>query len=304
MFLQTVKKTGPDDIIKAVQTYNDFGESIFVFLRHFKDENSHVYEIALNRDLTENEAEKIVIVWEQIFDESNGDFIIEASTPYTGEKNDDHLEPPKTRPSDSTSEENFRLEHNSWMNRKFSEGWRYGIYYNLNEMVHPLLVPWEQLPEKYKKNPKHIRSLLDHLTEARIPRYHKRNFTGGYYTGWINSEAEILDPNEYHANIVKNWAEEHDNELYAKIEDTSEEHQIARILFDKGWIHLNHIDDTLYVQLNDNVNRKSLFRLRRIVSSDDINTVYYLNVSNNSSTDKEYNKKDFLKLVNYKIQKR
>lgn len=158
MFWKTVKRVGPDDIIKPIQVYDEVGETKFVYLRHYNDdENNHVYEVSLNRDLTEKEAEKIVIVWEQLFDDGYGDFVIETSTPYTGKENDDHL---NNDLSQNTVSEEAKIHHNEWMKRKMDEGWRYGLYFSEEEKTHPMLLPWEQLSEKNKEFNSMLESLM------------------------------------------------------------------------------------------------------------------------------------------------
>ena len=163
MFWKTVEKVGPDDILHPIQTYDEIGKSITVFLRHYQDYNGdHIYEVPLNRNLTEEEAEKIVFVWEQLYDEEMGDFIIETSTPYTGGQQ---------RKSELFSRDQFeelaeriaKENHNNWMKRRVDNGWRYGLRFNKKDKTHPMIQPWEQLPEEYRNVDRNFPSFFTDL---------------------------------------------------------------------------------------------------------------------------------------------
>ena len=49
--------------------------------------------------------------------------------------------------ADADIEQLARLEHDRWMNDKLRDGWRYGPKRDDAARIHPLLVPWEELPE-------------------------------------------------------------------------------------------------------------------------------------------------------------
>jgi hypothetical protein len=44
-----------------------------------------------------------------------------------------------------------KSRHEQWMRDKLEGGWRYGVKFNTNEKTHPLLRPWEQLPDKFRQ---------------------------------------------------------------------------------------------------------------------------------------------------------
>ena len=48
-----------------------------------------------------------------------------------------HLNNPSSKPCDS---------HNSWMKEKVESGWKYGEVKDSNKLLHPCIVPYEQLP--------------------------------------------------------------------------------------------------------------------------------------------------------------
>lgn len=47
-------------------------------------------------------------------------------------------------------------EHNRWMNEKISEEWKYGKKRDDQNRIHPLIVPWEKLPEVEKDKDRNI----------------------------------------------------------------------------------------------------------------------------------------------------
>jgi hypothetical protein len=42
-------------------------------------------------------------------------------------------------------------QHSQWVSQRTDAGWRYGLSESSKERTHPLLRPWEQLPESYRK---------------------------------------------------------------------------------------------------------------------------------------------------------
>jgi len=43
------------------------------------------------------------------------------------------------------------LEHTRWMNERLAAGWTHGPVRDNAKKIHPLLIPWEKLPEKEKQ---------------------------------------------------------------------------------------------------------------------------------------------------------
>ena len=104
------------------------------------------YVIPLSRNLTEKEAEKIVMVWAQHFE---GDFVLEISTPYTGIEIevDDEIE----ETTDHYCNSDIKEFHQMWLTSLTESGWRYGVEYSKDNKTHPLMMPWEQIPRTFKE---------------------------------------------------------------------------------------------------------------------------------------------------------
>lgn len=55
--------------------------------------------------------------------------------------------------------------HDSWMAEKIKKGWTYGLVRNDADKIHPMLVPYEQLPEGEKKKDKLIKAIVEALKD-------------------------------------------------------------------------------------------------------------------------------------------
>ncbi|RYD68677.1 MAG: hypothetical protein EOP83_00225, partial [Verrucomicrobiaceae bacterium] len=44
-----------------------------------------------------------------------------------------------------------KRQHDQWVKDREANGWRYGTTLSMSEKTNPLLRPWDQLPEKYRK---------------------------------------------------------------------------------------------------------------------------------------------------------
>lgn len=147
LFVKLIHQTGPDHVLKPVEMYDDVGEVVTRYYVTRKRKNKFVVVVPLMRNLTDKEIEKIIVVWNARFDD---DYILESSTPYTGEaapENDDEGETP-----DPFLNKDLREWHARWHQSLVEDGWRYGDKYDRSEKVHPMLLPWEQLPRSYKES--------------------------------------------------------------------------------------------------------------------------------------------------------
>jgi len=69
--------------------------------------------------------------------------------------------------TDKEVEELAKLEHDRWVEDKLRAGWRYGTPRDNERKLHPLLVPWEKLPEaERKKDRDPVRELPQMLAHA------------------------------------------------------------------------------------------------------------------------------------------
>jgi len=148
-FYMVVKETGPDTIVKPIEVYDEINNTKKVHMKIKKTNREFWYIVALYRDLTAKEAEKIVMVWTQQFE---GDFLIETSTPYTGEDDECVICDEEITEDYYQTNQDIRNFHGTWMTSLLEDGWRLGPRYSIKEKTHPLLLPWEQIPRSFKES--------------------------------------------------------------------------------------------------------------------------------------------------------
>jgi hypothetical protein len=140
----------PSGVTISVPNVDNSGNPKTVSLVHRETEGSHHYIVPLTRDLNENEAEKIINAWESEHPDMEFDIRVSASMP-------DRLD--QQHPMVTVEQDRYlamctqwaKRQHEEWFKDRADNGWRYGPTFSISTKMHPLLMPWEQLPDKYKK---------------------------------------------------------------------------------------------------------------------------------------------------------
>lgn len=116
-------------------------------LSHRTSKNgTHLYEIPLTRDLTVLEKEAV---------EKASYWIIKATKSYLS-FNGKGLTSYDTSKQYSLQYQQLcvdiaKMMHQKWYHEKSNDGWRYGLSFNMKDKTHPMMRPWEDLPESYRK---------------------------------------------------------------------------------------------------------------------------------------------------------
>jgi len=149
------------DWFKCVDTYSPTGTrwSITIpdgdgvprsvsLIHREKQDGSHHYIIPLSRELNAAEIEIIVTAFSE--EHEDLDFTIRASAVDV-----ETIERSDVVEVDRDDYRNLCLriaqaEHARWMAEREKAGWRYGPEFSIKEKTHPLMRPWEQLPEKLR----------------------------------------------------------------------------------------------------------------------------------------------------------
>lgn len=139
----------PSGIVRSITIANKKGKPKSVALVHRVDgQDAHSYIIPLTRDLTEDETEKVVREFAE--DRPKLDFDIETHTT--------SLHAPKGGKISLDASKHLALcnamakqKHEDWMRERTGAGWRYGTKFDGDEKTHPLLMPWDQLPDRYRE---------------------------------------------------------------------------------------------------------------------------------------------------------
>jgi hypothetical protein len=141
-----VKNNLPDGVLSSVQTTNPQGNPDVVFMVHKETRSgTHYYEIPLTRDLTQKETEVI----EEAYPKGE----IETSS--------EEVKAARQGPADAVvmEEDDYnnlcetlaKHQHQRWYDARAKSGWSFGLLVNEKSKQHPLMRPWEQLPEQYRK---------------------------------------------------------------------------------------------------------------------------------------------------------
>lgn len=164
-WFKCVSEKSPYGVPATLALVDDKGEPQTVALIHRETDDGHKYVVPLSRDLTEKEAERIIECFEKRYPDL--DFEVEATVipTYTMDN---------IQPTISVDQHKYaevaklwsKRKHETWMKKREKEGWRYGTEVSHSEKTHPLMRPWEQLPEEYRSiDEEQPQELLDLLGE-------------------------------------------------------------------------------------------------------------------------------------------
>jgi RyR domain len=158
-----VLRTAPSGMVRVVPTTDDEGRPRTVQLVHRKIDKQHCYLVPLTRDLREAEVEPIVRRFALL--QPKLDFEVETNETKLVAKDYGEI------PLDSAKHVALcmalaKQQHEDWMRERSDAGWRYGIRYNQQAKTHPLLQPWDQLPERHRKPNVNLPQLLLQLLNS------------------------------------------------------------------------------------------------------------------------------------------
>lgn len=160
-----VKSMAPSGVISSIQTTDDTGSLRSASLVHReREDKEHDYIVPLTRDLTDKEVEPIIAAFAAAHDEV--DFDVEVSS----------AEADKMTAGTSLSVDDDKFgalcnawakrQHDSWMHERTEAGWSYGTSISTKNKTHPLIRPWQDLPEQFRKvDHQQPQSLLDLLND-------------------------------------------------------------------------------------------------------------------------------------------
>lgn len=136
-------KIGPRDVIgTASVTVGGRRKSSDFYV--VKGGNGYEYVTPLTRDLTEDEAGMLAVAWSRLY---NGDFELDFSQVKQARNRKKVI---KDKVVTEIAEEIAKRLHSGWLDEKVSKHWNYGPRYSKTMKQHPMLLPWEQLPEKLR----------------------------------------------------------------------------------------------------------------------------------------------------------
>jgi hypothetical protein len=200
-----VRASAPTGTLLSIPSVDDKGMPRTVCLVHRETKDKHLYIVPLTRDLEEDEAAKVVAAFAEIGAE--GDFEVETSA--------SHLTRDPEPESDVVIDQGKYLElctawakrqHETWMNDRVAQGWRYGTEMSFQGKTNPLLLPFEQLPPQYRTpNLEEPQALLDLLNSQGYAVITKQELAAMLM---LMRQAAIVDAPESVAESAKPLADE------------------------------------------------------------------------------------------------
>lgn len=141
---RAVIKNGPEGIAVATEMLRG-RELVNTRLYCVRGATGCHYVVPLARDLSDAEAERIARAWSDAY--PDGDFVVNWSQ-------DDGMEVEVRRVQDSMLEQiadtAAKHSHNRWYEGMVGDRWQWGPKMSRRNRMHPMLRPWDDLPEKYR----------------------------------------------------------------------------------------------------------------------------------------------------------
>lgn len=148
LWFHTVRHYAPDGVLTTTPVISPDGAPRPVSLIHRRDQDTHHYIVPLNRDLIETEAASVVEAFAAVAPDL--DFDVRATIPAISEQR---------KPATLEVDDNRYLDlcrslakhqHQRWVSERTAAGWRYGPGLSVKNKTHPLMRPWDDLPDRHK----------------------------------------------------------------------------------------------------------------------------------------------------------
>jgi hypothetical protein len=163
-WVECAKSELPPGVLGTIQMTDDNGNLRSVSLVHREYGDRHEYILPLTREVLDTEVEPLVQCFCSACPEV--DYDIETSAPRIGMLTD-----PRNVEVDDTKFQELctawaKQQHESWLKDRQDNGWTYGTTVSLKNKTHPLLRPWHDLPDEFRKvDTSQPQSLLDLLND-------------------------------------------------------------------------------------------------------------------------------------------
>ncbi len=154
----------PSGVTSTVQTTDDGGNLRSVSMVHREVGGHHEYLIPLSRDLVDREVEPMIDCFTAVVPEL--DYDIEVSSAQTNLL----TEPKAIEVADNKYTDLCtswaKKQHEDWLKDRQDSGWRYGPTMSIKNKTHPLVRPWHDLPDQFRKiDTSQPQSMLDLLND-------------------------------------------------------------------------------------------------------------------------------------------
>jgi hypothetical protein len=166
-WFQCIVKYAPSGTLKTI-SIDDKPKG--VSLIHQSD-GRHSYLVPLTRDLSDSEVGKIVKKFAKLNLVDSFDVETNETRLSAGDDAGISIDASKHLALCTTL---AKQKHEDWVRERTGAGWRYGTTFDADEKTHPLLRPWDQIPDRYKQPdmewPQKLVSILNDQGYAIIPQ--------------------------------------------------------------------------------------------------------------------------------------
>lgn len=177
-WFQLCKQELPSGVLGNVQVNKPNYGITNVQLIHRTAQDEHEYEIPLNRNLLPKELAPIRQAWKLAYDQGKFDIVSSASQTADSRHRLADAVVLEQSSYDTLCETLAKHQHGRWCRERHSAGWKYGLTMDPSEKTHPLLRPWEELPEGYRKidfeTPKVFARVLDEMGYTIVKKKKKK----------------------------------------------------------------------------------------------------------------------------------
>lgn len=162
-WFQAVKDNAPSGVVSSVQTTDDKGSLRSATLVHRERDGEHDYLVPLTRDLKDAEVEPIIQTFSSLT--ALEDWSVEVSSAEADLMTDKGALSVEDGKFNDLCAAWAKRQHDAWMKDRTESGWRFGPTVSAKNKTHPLLRPWHDLPEQFRKvdfeQPQNLLDLLN-----------------------------------------------------------------------------------------------------------------------------------------------
>jgi len=144
----TVREAAPKGVmVITIQTVDDKGQprGVKIVRREYRKKQS--YLVPLTRDLLPDETEEIVNAFANKHPEM--DFDIETNQTRLTASQRHAISVDQTKYLELCTAL-AKHKHEDWIRERSDAGWRYGTNFSMVNKTNPLIMPWDQLPDRYR----------------------------------------------------------------------------------------------------------------------------------------------------------
>lgn len=161
---KTVLRVLTDSLVTHIDSLDDQGLPVSTRLVRRTIGDSTELIVPLIRDILPNELQKLSDAWREV--SPSGTFTL-TTNPTQSQKMNQAV---NGLTLDNTEYQSLCLQlakvrHEGWMRERSEAGWSYGTVLSLVSKTHPMLRPWDELPEQYRdvdtRNPENFLDFIN-----------------------------------------------------------------------------------------------------------------------------------------------